>query len=102
MPRKLFKSDILECIVCGANKENVVTLFSFPKCPERKQLWMESLEINNIKFTSRVCEKHFRTDQFVRTLLKKDAIPSKNIQVAKTKRIPLIIPGFVNIMPRTK
>ncbi len=102
MPRKLYKSDRLECIVCGADKENQVTLWSFPKTPERKQLWMDILEILNIKSSSRVCEKHFQKNQFVRTKLKKDAVPSKTTRAMKPQRLPLVVPGYVNILPKIR
>jgi len=80
MSRSTFKSEQYSCVVCGADKENVVTLFSFPNQLERRCKWMEILGISTIKTRSRVCEKHFQKDQFHRTRLKKDALPNFNVE----------------------
>lgn len=100
MTRPLFKSEQYSCIVCGADKENVVTLFSFPNQLDRRRKWMDILGITAIKTRSRVCERHFKKDQFCRTKLKKDALPSCNFQRMPDRRDPLNVPGFINILPK--
>lgn len=71
-------STVRYCVVCGVNnKENQETLFSFPKCPIRRDKWLEILKIQGIvKSTARVCESHFNKNQLVRNYLKKDALPT--------------------------
>lgn len=102
MSRPLFKSEQYSCIVCGADKENVVTLFSFPNQFERRCKWMDILGISTIKSRTRVCEKHFEKNQFHRTKLKKDAIPSNNIQARISCRQPFKDLTFINIQPKQR
>ncbi|CAL8068797.1 unnamed protein product [Orchesella dallaii] len=73
------------CIVCRNNKENLNigsrannTLFQFPSSPERRQSWLRNLSLNEdqLKSKSRVCELHFSRSQLVRDRLRKAAIPS--------------------------
>lgn len=71
-------STVRFCIVCGVtNKENQQTLFSFRKCPVRRDKWIHILKVEGvIKSTARVCEKHFAKNQLVRNYLRKDALPT--------------------------
>ncbi|CAL8128429.1 unnamed protein product [Orchesella dallaii] len=71
------------CIACSENKENCKhdlersSLFKFPSTPERKLKWVSKLNLENkrIPVRARVCENHFQKGQFIRTRLRKDAIP---------------------------
>lgn len=66
------------CVVCEDDKENSNTLFSFPRTPTRKAKWMEILKLSDssIRRRSKVCQKHFKSDQMKNIRLIKGAMPS--------------------------
>ena len=52
------------CVICGNTraKDNSISLHRFPSDPERRQLWMGALQLqeDEIKPDMRVCSRHFR------------------------------------------
>lgn len=90
------------CIVCGkSNKENIETLFRFPKDVTRKQQWKDILHVSSdLKFTSRVCQNHFTKDQFIRDRLKKNAIPTRK-KTESSDNVHTVAPRFTTLQPKT-
>lgn len=92
------------CVVCRSDKENLdlndnPTLFKFPTSPERRRNWLKilSLEENKVKKTSRLCSRHFKTNQFIRLRLKTGALPSvegrnllKSLSSCEPKLVPIL------------
>ncbi|CAL8117078.1 unnamed protein product [Orchesella dallaii] len=71
------------CIVCSKNNtsdsDNLLRMFSsFPKSPEMLEKWITILNLKGTKITKRakVCDLHFSKSQFVRTRLRRGAVPS--------------------------
>ncbi|KAJ2953599.1 hypothetical protein O0L34_g1205 [Tuta absoluta] len=80
---------VYKCIVprCNGNynRENKVSVFSFPKDENLRRLWISAIPRDFIPtVNSKVCERHFREDQLVRTA---EAYDSKTgVNVCKIRR----------------
>lgn len=73
------------CVICGhSNKENLSTLFSFPKNLVLKQRWKERLNIiGECETTGRVCQLHFQKNQFNGLKLKPGALPTLKTELPR-------------------
>ena len=90
---------VLLCCKLFFNKQNFsseeLVVFSFPKCAKKNAEWVHrcrQADTINLK-TARICSKHFQEDDIdpsclrkrslgikCRMFVKKDAIPSENLQ----------------------
>lgn len=91
------KKSTYYCIVCTKNKENESpqdlppTLFKFPKSPPRRNIWLEKLQISasEIRYRSRVCERHFKPNQVVNNRLKRDTLPTTTVTEKRNRLNPV-------------
>jgi hypothetical protein len=72
------------CSACGESTSNIEKnpekcFFKYPNTPEWKLEWIKRLKEDELKVTtnSKVCEAHFKPNQFSRTRLIRKALPFK-------------------------
>lgn len=73
----------IRCAVdnCDSSKRKNIRLFKLNKCNKKYNEWIKNCNVKNVNLKNiKVCEKHFEKKYFTKTGLRRNAVPTKNLE----------------------